>query len=348
MKRAAWITAGALALLAVAVGTLAWLATTANGFRWLAQTVAAASGGRLALEGVDGHLGAPINIGRLTFSDEFRRVEIEGVRLEWRPRALWQRRLDIDLLAAQTLRVTTLKPDPTPLALPASLRVPLDVTVRTLDVATLEVVDAGRMHALRTLRARLDGRGDRYRLAQVAADTPWAALRGEFEIGKDAPFAVRGSLDAKRPAPLPVAARLALGGTLAAPVFRLDAAAEGMSDGLDENMAMVELDAEFRRLELQHVQAEYERLAAMADGWWRINAQWDERQGRVLLYRLRRERYTDRVLLALEALKVAGLQSRADLYATLHCCLIDRAEHRLLFDQAFRIFFRRRGLLATR
>lgn len=229
MKRAAWITAGALALLAAAVGVLAWLATTASGFRWLAQTVAAASGGRLALEGVDGHLGAPIRVGKLTFSDEFRRVEIEGGRLEWRPRALWQRRLDIDLLAAQTLRVTTLKPDPTPLALPASLRVPLDVTVRTLDVATLEVVDAGRTLALRTLRARLDGRGDRYRLAQVAADTPWAALRGEFEIGKDAPFAVRGRLDAKREAPLPVAARLALGGTLAAPVFRLDAAAEGMS-----------------------------------------------------------------------------------------------------------------------
>jgi uncharacterized protein with von Willebrand factor type A (vWA) domain len=54
---------------------------------------------------------------------------------------------------------------------------------------------------------------------------------------------------------------------------------------------------------------------------------------------------TDRVLLALEALKVAGLQSRADLYATLHCCLIDRAEHRLLFDQAFQIFWKDPDLL---
>jgi uncharacterized protein with von Willebrand factor type A (vWA) domain len=54
---------------------------------------------------------------------------------------------------------------------------------------------------------------------------------------------------------------------------------------------------------------------------------------------------TDRVLLALEALKVAGLQSRADLYATLHCCLIDRAEHRLLFDQAFHIFWKDPDLL---
>ena len=57
-------------------------------------------------------------------------------------------------------------------------------------------------------------------------------------------------------------------------------------------------DAERLRERLRLANAEYERLNAMADGWWRINAQWDERQGRVLLYRLRHERYTDRVLLA--------------------------------------------------
>ena len=54
---------------------------------------------------------------------------------------------------------------------------------------------------------------------------------------------------------------------------------------------------------------------------------------------------TDRVLLALEALKVAGLASRADLHATLHCCLIDRAEHRALFDQAFHVFWKDPDLL---
>ena len=229
MKRAAWIAASALALLATGVGAVAWLTTTASGFRWLAQAVAAASGDRLAFEGVDGHLGAPITIGKLTFSDEFQRIELEGVRLEWRPHALWQRRLDIGLLAAQTLRVTTLKPDPTPAELPASLRTPLDIAIRTLDVAVLEFADAGQTLVLRALHAQLDGSGDRYRLAQAGVETPWATLRGEFELGKDAPFALRGGLDAERPAPLPVAAHLALSGTLAAPVFRLDAEAEGLS-----------------------------------------------------------------------------------------------------------------------
>ncbi|MCX8004487.1 MAG: VWA domain-containing protein [Burkholderiaceae bacterium] len=54
---------------------------------------------------------------------------------------------------------------------------------------------------------------------------------------------------------------------------------------------------------------------------------------------------SDRVLLALQALQVAGIGSRADFYATLRCCLIDRAEHRLLFDQAFHVFWKDPDLL---
>jgi len=54
---------------------------------------------------------------------------------------------------------------------------------------------------------------------------------------------------------------------------------------------------------------------------------------------------TDRVLLALQALRVAGIESRRDFHATLIACLIDRAEHRLLFDQAFHIFWKDPDLL---
>lgn len=218
-----------LVLLAVAVGALAWLATTTSGFRWLVQSVAATSGGRIVADGIDGHLGAPITIRTLTLANEFRRIEIDGVRLEWQPRALWQRRLDIELLAAQTLRVVALKRDPAPPELPASLRAPFDVSIRTLDVATLAFVDAGQMLALHALHARLDGVGGHYRLTHAGVATPWGEVWGELELGKDAPFALAGRLDAARQAPLPAAARLALSGTLAAPVFRLDAEAEGMS-----------------------------------------------------------------------------------------------------------------------
>ncbi|QPF71858.1 VWA domain-containing protein [Roseateles sp. DAIF2] len=55
---------------------------------------------------------------------------------------------------------------------------------------------------------------------------------------------------------------------------------------------------------------------------------------------------TDRVQLALEALRIeGGIARRADFKATLAACLIDRAEHRALFEQAFYIFWRDPDLL---
>jgi uncharacterized protein with von Willebrand factor type A (vWA) domain len=54
---------------------------------------------------------------------------------------------------------------------------------------------------------------------------------------------------------------------------------------------------------------------------------------------------TDRILLAYEALRVAGIESRADLHSVLAACLVDRAEHRQLFDQAFHIFWKDPDLL---
>ncbi|RAI42523.1 vWA domain-containing protein [Rhodoplanes roseus] len=51
------------------------------------------------------------------------------------------------------------------------------------------------------------------------------------------------------------------------------------------------------------------------------------------------------VIDAVEALRAAGVGTREDFYWTLHAVLVKRHEHRLVFDQAFRIFFRRRGYL---
>lgn len=51
------------------------------------------------------------------------------------------------------------------------------------------------------------------------------------------------------------------------------------------------------------------------------------------------------VLDALEALQVARIGSRDDFYWTLHAVFVKRHEHTVLFDQAFQIFFRKRGYL---
>lgn len=48
---------------------------------------------------------------------------------------------------------------------------------------------------------------------------------------------------------------------------------------------------------------------------------------------------------ALDALQTAGVGTKNDFYWTLHAVFVKKHEHSLIFDQAFRIFFKKRGYL---
>jgi uncharacterized protein with von Willebrand factor type A (vWA) domain len=51
------------------------------------------------------------------------------------------------------------------------------------------------------------------------------------------------------------------------------------------------------------------------------------------------------VLDALAAVRAAGIGGKEDFYWTLHAVFVKRHEHSMLFDQAFKLFFRKRGYL---
>jgi poly(A) polymerase len=61
---------------------------------------------------------------------------------------------------------------------------------------------------------------------------------------------------------------------------------------------LIEEDAERLREKLRLFNSEYERLASIADHWWRVSPVLAEAGARVLLYRLAPDRYVDRVLIA--------------------------------------------------
>lgn len=54
---------------------------------------------------------------------------------------------------------------------------------------------------------------------------------------------------------------------------------------------------------------------------------------------------TDRALLALQALELAGVGGRSEMHDVLEACLTSRVEHRPLFEQAFHVFWRDLHLL---
>ena len=205
-----------------------WLTTTTTGFVWLAKQATPLSEGRLVLEGVEGHLATSVHIRNMTLTTDTRRITLQRVRLDWQPRSLWRRLIEIDLLAAQHARVEILSTDPTPPTYPATLRWLFDIRVAAWDVATLDVVDAGRTQQFGALHGTVDGRGERFEFT-AAARTPWADVAGEFGIHKDAPFRLGGRFNATRSTPVPAEATLGLSGELAAIDFSLDALAEGMS-----------------------------------------------------------------------------------------------------------------------
>ena len=236
MKRIAWwvfgLLAGLFVLLTVLLAAVAWMTSSPSGFLWLTQTASALSQDRLAFTSVEGDLSGSLSIGKLIVVTDQQRIQIENLRLEWQPQALWQRRVEIGLLAAQSIQLTRLKPDPTPPELPRSLRLLFEVQLRILDIASLEIVQAGQSFEFHDLRASFEAMEARYRLTRASVTTPWAAVRGEIELGQDAPFKLKGKLDAIREQPLPVQAEVRaevqLSGMLAAPEFSLQANADGM------------------------------------------------------------------------------------------------------------------------
>jgi translocation and assembly module TamB len=223
LKRIVWGLAVLLAVLALVF----WLTFSRSGFHWLAESMTRLSRAQLVIEGVDGHLGMPIRIQKLVFTTGRQRVTLNQLRFEWQPRALLQRRLDINLLAAQTLRVEILKKDRMLPTLPASLRLPVEIRVATWDVAQLDVISAGQTLSFHALHGRLDGVGAHYSMT-AAATTPWADMHGQLALDKDAPFKLQGRFVAARSTPMPVQATLDLSGRLAAVSFKIDSQAQSV------------------------------------------------------------------------------------------------------------------------
>jgi len=232
LKRLLLSLSGGVTLLLVLLGGLFWLTATPDGFRWLTSELSTLSQGALKIEGVEGHLLTPqLAVKHLEISTETTRIRVDHARLDWQPRALLNRRLDIQLLTAQRVEVETLKPSVEPVTFPASLRLPLGLAFEParIDLAQLDIKQDGTTLHFSDIRLGVTGAGDTWRLQLDSLVSPWASVRGQASVKQDAPFALSGHLDASHNEPLPFTAALELTGQLDAVGFNLNAAAKGMS-----------------------------------------------------------------------------------------------------------------------
>jgi len=174
-------------LLAVAAGGGICLTFTESGLGALARLAVTASGGRLTLEQPSGRLLGPLAFARVMWSEPGTEVVIEGLRIDWSPGALLEKRLSIAELAAARVAIEIASSDEasTP---PSSLRLPVVFDVKRIAISRL---DYGKLFTAGDLQAAYAGDGASHRLTGVRGHFGKTVITGEMTLGADAPLPVQ-------------------------------------------------------------------------------------------------------------------------------------------------------------
>ena len=199
-RRARAIAIVLLSLLLVLSAALAWLVSSESALQWGARTFESMSQGTLVLGDVHGSLRGPLRIGTLRFTTEYRRIEARAVDVDWTPRALLHRHLQIDTVRVGAVRVSELRPDPEPPTLPESLRLPLTISAPDIRIGRMQIDGGNRevpvVFSGIDLAAQQGANGLSLDLSTLASE--WGQLRADLTLGDERPFKVLAHAELKR------------------------------------------------------------------------------------------------------------------------------------------------------
>jgi translocation and assembly module TamB len=178
-----------LVILLLAAG--GWLGFSEGGLAVLARAAGAISGGRLLIEQPGGRLAGPLNIGRMSWREPGLAVDIEGLRLDWSPAALLERRVSVNELAVARVKLDIAGSDEASEP-PASLRLPVAVDIEKLVISRF---DYGNLFNAGDLRGVFFSDGQTHRLRDFSARVGLATIAGEAELGGAAPLPLHAGLN---------------------------------------------------------------------------------------------------------------------------------------------------------
>jgi translocation and assembly module TamB len=203
-----------------------WLVNSQSGLQAGSALLVQASGGHLVLNGLHGRLSGPLQIDELRWQTPDLQIEAKGLHVDWSPRQLLERRLQVGELSIDRLTIDSAASD-TPAQPPADLGLPVAVDLERIAISTLRY---GTLPAVRQIDARLHSDGTEHRLETFSARSGDTRLDARLRLAGNAPFALsgeavlNGQLDAH-----PLQLRLSVAGQLAA--ISLDARAEAGLQG---------------------------------------------------------------------------------------------------------------------
>jgi translocation and assembly module TamB len=199
-----------------------YLAGREASLQWALQRVAAASGGQLRIDGVHGSVYGPLHVTQITYKTAGSTLSANNIDIDWRPWRLLGRHLAVSHLRADTLRIESSAASGPPPTLPASLALPLRLTIDETKLQHLIIDSAGQRTTLDALALRASADAGAWRVQDARMKTPWGNLAANLSLGSERPFALDGKFDLNA-APFETTLQGRLGGDLSALALNLNA-----------------------------------------------------------------------------------------------------------------------------
>ncbi|WP_374625204.1 translocation/assembly module TamB domain-containing protein [Pandoraea sp.] len=218
-----------LLIVALALGALLWAMSSERGSRWLWQTAVSTLGGKLSGEWRSGTLAHGFTVNDVRYLDGATRIVVSHLEGRWNLR-LRPLHFTVDKLHAGdvALAFAPSPPSTTPTTLPASLRLPLGLTLNDVRVAKLTLDSPALVLDDIRVSARSDGAQHTIQIEHVG--TPYGEAQANLQLSGRRPFALGGNVGVQAKAgDMPVALQANLSGSLDALVVDLSASGETLN-----------------------------------------------------------------------------------------------------------------------
>jgi translocation and assembly module TamB len=184
-----WTLVGvALVVAAFVAGGIAFLGSEA-GLRIAMAELVARSDGRLKIDAPEGSLLSTVRAQRIAWRSDKATFVATDVAVTWSPAALWSRGIVIQGLGARRIEIDVASSGDEA-TLPASLALPVEVSIERMAVGELDWKTGTGSGRLRGIAFGYDGGATRHRLRDVAFVTEVGTLTGNATLGAASPFTV--------------------------------------------------------------------------------------------------------------------------------------------------------------